>query len=100
MEKDKGGNGNVIDLRFVRASYCLPDGSSVMTDKLDPVLFAEYLKQKKLLDELIVANSNWKTQYVVLEGQLKRWRWTAYLGMIAVWGALLIPSMVRVFFRV
>lgn len=48
MEKD-----NVVNLHPKYDSHYRADGSALLTDKLDPVLFNEFVKQKKLLDDLI-----------------------------------------------
>lgn len=88
---------NVVSIRPMPHSYYKPDGGAILTGALDAVLFNEFEKQNKLLNELIVVNSKWKSQYEAQEGQLKRWRWCAYLGTIAFWVALFTPQIVKAF---
>lgn len=53
MEKDNGGKDNVVNLHPKYDSHYRADGSALLTDKLDPVLFVEYVKLKKMFDEAI-----------------------------------------------
>lgn len=92
MEKDKGEN--VVRMRIVRDSYHLPDGGVYLTDKLDPVLFAEYIKTKKLFDEAIVFNSQWKIQYEAMQKKMGQWRLAAYIGIGGMLGMSFMLNMV------
>lgn len=92
MKKDNGENDNVVKMRIVRDSYHLPDGGVYLTDKLDPVLFAEYIKTKKLFDEAVVFNSQWKVQYEAMQKIMKQWRLVAYLGC----GVVLLTALAKI----
>lgn len=104
MEKDNGENDNVVKLRLNRNSHYKSDGGAILTDTLDPVLFATFMEQKKLLEEARIARDSYRTpdggailtdkldpvlfaEYVKLkkwfdESQklMKQWRLSAYIG--------------------
>lgn len=100
MEKDKGENDNVVRMRIVRDSYHLPDGGVYLTDKLDPVLFAEYLKQKKMFDEAIVFNGQWKTQYEAMQKKMEQWRLAAYIGIGGMLGVSFMLKIVSEYAKI
>lgn len=67
---------------------------------------AGYRVREKLFDEVIAENIrlSGRDKTIVAEKQwaeslMKRWRWAAYLGVISVWGVLLMPSIVRAIFH-
>lgn len=93
MKKDNGENDNVVKIRFARDSYNTPGGGAILSDKLDPVLFVEYLKQKKLLEDALVANGNWKISFDALQKLMKQWRFIAYMGI----GVIFLPQVIKMF---
>lgn len=96
--KEDNGN-NVVNLypnsspKPAMDSLRLSDGSAVLTDKLDPVLYAVFLEQKKSLEDALVANGKWNTAYEDSQKLMKLWRLIAYMGIAVV----LLPQIVRAF---